>query len=146
MSTLFFRLKQFLPALQLSVRFYFLQNIIRRSWLLPAAGVALMVVSSVLISGVYPGAIQQFQVKPSESSKEAPYIQKNIDATRAAYGLSDVKVTDYQATISTSAGTVVERLSDDFKYSFDGSQCSFSDIPSATTDQAVLHISRGHSM
>jgi uncharacterized protein len=57
-----------------------------------------------LIAGVYPAAIQQFQVKPSESSKEAPYIQRNIEATRAAYGLSDVEVKDYQATIETSAG------------------------------------------
>jgi uncharacterized membrane protein (UPF0182 family) len=66
--------------------------------------VSLLVISSVLIAGVYPAAIQQFQVKPSESSKEAPYIQRNIEATRAAYGLSDVEVQDYQATIETSAG------------------------------------------
>ncbi|MSY36383.1 MAG: UPF0182 family protein, partial [Actinobacteria bacterium] len=71
---------------------------------LPAAGTALLVISSVLIAGIYPGAIQTFQVKPSESSKEAPYIQRNIDATRTAYGLDDVKVTDYQATLTTSAG------------------------------------------
>lgn len=61
-------------------------------------------ISSLLISGIYPAAIQQFQVKPSESSKEAPFIQRNIEATRAAYGLSDVTVKDYQATIATSAG------------------------------------------
>ncbi|CAB4787454.1 unannotated protein [freshwater metagenome] len=71
---------------------------------MPAAGTALLVISSVLIAGIYPGAIQTFQVKPSESSKEAPYIQRNIDATRTAYGLDDVKVTDYQATLTTSAG------------------------------------------
>ena len=57
-----------------------------------------------MIAGVYPAAIQQFQVKPSESSKEAPFIQRNIEATRAAYGLSEVEVKDYQATIETSAG------------------------------------------
>ena len=47
---------------------------------------------------------QQFQVKPSESSKEAPFIQRNIDATRNAYGLDSVEVKDYQATVATSAG------------------------------------------
>jgi hypothetical protein len=62
-----------------------------------------MVVSSVLIAGIYPGAVQQFQVKPSESSKEAPYIQRNIDATRAAYGLSDVDIQDYNATLTTTS-------------------------------------------
>ena len=82
----------------------FFANIVRRSWLLPAAGTALMVVSSVLIAGIYPGAIQQFQVKPSESSKEAPYIQRNIDATRASYGLTDVDVQEYNAVVAPNAG------------------------------------------
>jgi uncharacterized membrane protein (UPF0182 family) len=81
---------------------------VRRSWLLPAAGTALLVVSSVLIAGIYPAAIQQFQVKPSESSKEAPYIQRNIDATRAAYDLNQVEMKDYNATLSTSAGQLAK--------------------------------------
>lgn len=96
--------KAILAGIAVVCSLLFFANIIRRSWVLPAAGVSLLVVSSVLIQSVYPGIIQQFQVKPSESSKEAPYIQKNIDATRAAYGLTGVKVTDYQATIATSAG------------------------------------------
>jgi hypothetical protein len=82
----------------------FFANIVRKSWLLPAAGTALLVVSSVLIAGVYPAAIQQFQVKPSESSKEAPFIQRNIDATRDAFGLSAVEVKDFQATLNAAAG------------------------------------------
>ena len=82
----------------------FFANIVRRSWLLPAAGTALLVISSVLIAGVYPAAIQQFQVKPSESSKEAPFIQRNIDATRDAFGLSAVEVKDFQATLNAAAG------------------------------------------
>jgi uncharacterized membrane protein (UPF0182 family) len=96
--------KAILSAIAVVCALLFFANIVRRSWVLPAAGTALLVISSVLIAGIYPGAIQQFQVKPSESSKEAPFIQRNIDATRTAYGLNDVTVTDYQATISTSAG------------------------------------------
>jgi uncharacterized membrane protein (UPF0182 family) len=96
--------KAILAGIAVICSLLFFANIIRRSWVLPSAGVALLVISSVLIAGVYPGVIQQFQVKPSESSKEAPFIQKNIDATRAAYDLTGAKVTDYQATISTSAG------------------------------------------
>ena len=67
-----------------------------------------MVIASVLIAGIYPAAIQQFQVKPSESSKEAPYIQKNIDATRAAFGLDKVEMVDYRATVATSAGQLAD--------------------------------------
>lgn len=96
--------KAILSAIAVVCALLFFANIIRRSWLLPAAGTALLVISSVLIAGLYPGAIQQFQVKPSESSKEAPFIQRNIDATRTAFGLDAVTVNDYQATIATSAG------------------------------------------
>ena len=96
--------KSILAAIAVICSLLFFANIVRKSWLLPAAGTALMVGASVLIAGIYPGAVQQFQVKPSESSKEAPYIQRNIDSTRAAYGLTDVEVKDYQATLSTNSG------------------------------------------
>ena len=100
--------KAILAAIAVVCALLFFANIVRRSWVLPAAGTALLVVSSVLIAGIYPGAIQQFQVKPSESSKEAPFIQRNIDATRDAYGLSNVEVSDYQATLTTSAGQLTK--------------------------------------
>ena len=96
--------KSILAAIAVICSLLFFANIVRKSWLLPAAGTALMVGASVLIAGVYPGAVQQFQVKPSESSKEAPYIQRNIDATRDAYGISGVEMKDYQATVSTNSG------------------------------------------
>jgi uncharacterized membrane protein (UPF0182 family) len=96
--------KAILSAIAVICALLFFANIVRKSWLLPAAGTALMVISSVLIAGIYPGAIQQFQVKPSESSKEAPYIQRNIDSTRAAYDIDNVVMQDYNATLSTSAG------------------------------------------
>jgi uncharacterized membrane protein (UPF0182 family) len=100
--------KAILSAIAVVCAILFFANIVRRSWLLPAAGTALLVVSSVLIAGIYPAAIQQFQVKPSESSKEAPYIQRNIDATRAAYDLNQVEMQDYNATLSTSAGQLAK--------------------------------------
>jgi uncharacterized protein len=96
--------KSILAAIAIICSLLFFANIVRKSWLLPAAGTALMVAASVLIAGVYPGAIQQFQVKPSESSKEAPYIQRNIDATRDAYGIAGVEMKDYQATVATNSG------------------------------------------
>jgi uncharacterized membrane protein (UPF0182 family) len=86
----------------------FFANIFRRSWVLPAAGTALLGLSSFLVAGVYPALIQQFQVKPTESSKEAPFIQRNIEATRLAYGLDKVEIRDYQATLNTSAGQLAD--------------------------------------
>ncbi len=96
--------KSILAAIAVICSLLFFANIVRKSLILPAAGSILMVGASVLIAGVYPGAVQQFQVKPSESSKEAPFIQRNIESTRAAYGIADVEMKDYQATVSTNSG------------------------------------------
>jgi hypothetical protein len=103
--------KAILAGISIICAFLFFANIIRRSWVLPAAGVSLLVISSLLIAGVYPAFIQQFTVKPSESNKEAPYIQRNIDATRAAYGLTNVTIKDYPAVISTQPGQLAKDTS-----------------------------------
>lgn len=96
--------KAILAGIAVICSLLFFANIFRKSWFLPASGTALLVISAVLIAGIYPSAIQTFQVKPSESSKEAPYIQRNIDATRAAYDLADVEIKDYAATLKSSSG------------------------------------------
>jgi uncharacterized protein len=58
-----------------------------KSSLLPGIGFVSMLILSILISGIYPALVQQISVKPNASSKEAPYISDNIQATRAAYGI-----------------------------------------------------------
>ncbi|MET7638364.1 UPF0182 family protein [Streptomyces sp. NPDC005438] len=73
----------------------FFATLWRRTWQLPVIGFGLMVLSAILIGGVYPALVQQFQVKPNEQAKEAPYIKKNIKATRDAYDIGDSDVKDY---------------------------------------------------
>jgi uncharacterized membrane protein (UPF0182 family) len=58
-----------------------------RSALYPAIGFVVLIVLSIVISGIYPALLQQISVKPNANSKEAPYILRNIDSTRAAYGV-----------------------------------------------------------
>ena len=48
-----------------------------------------------MVGGIYPFFVQSVQVHPSEPDKEAPYIQRNIDATVKAYGLDAVQAQDY---------------------------------------------------
>ncbi|WP_445403047.1 UPF0182 family membrane protein [Streptomyces sp. LE64] len=73
----------------------FFATLWRRTWQLPMIGFGLMVLSAVLIGGLYPAIVQKFQVQPNEQAKEAPYVQKNLEATTDAYGIADAEVTDY---------------------------------------------------
>ena len=73
----------------------FFLNVWRRTWRLATAGPGLLVLSAVLLGMIWPGLVQQFQVDPSEADKEAPYLQRNIDATREAYDIGDVVMESY---------------------------------------------------
>ncbi|WNM36438.1 UPF0182 family protein [Streptomyces sp. Li-HN-5-11] len=76
----------------------FFATLWRRTWQLPVIGFGLMVLSAILIGGLYPAIVQKFQVQPNEQAKEAPYVAKNIEATREAYGIDNTKVSEYAGT------------------------------------------------
>lgn len=85
----------------------FLANIRQRGWTLPIVAVVVWALVWVLVGGVYPAAYQALRVSPSELTRETPYIQRNIDATRAAYGLSNVAVNqNYQGNATLSASQI----------------------------------------
>ncbi|MBG0739487.1 UPF0182 family protein [Paeniglutamicibacter antarcticus] len=75
-------------------------------WRLPVIGTAMLIITGILAGGIYPWAVQQFQVKPSEAALESPYIEKNINSTRSAYGLDNVEVTPYNATTDATPGAL----------------------------------------
>ncbi|MBX3092126.1 MAG: UPF0182 family protein, partial [Cryobacterium sp.] len=75
-------------------------------WRLPIVGTALLIVSGILIGGVYPWIVQKFQVDPSARSVESTYIERNIEATRAAYGVAGVTETPYQAKTDAEPGAL----------------------------------------
>ncbi|MBD8870210.1 UPF0182 family membrane protein [Nocardioides donggukensis] len=89
--------KNILMFIALICALLFLANIVRRTWLLPTVGLGLLVLSSILLGLVWPAAVQQFQVDPTEADKEAPYIARNIEATRAAYDIEDAEIDAYAA-------------------------------------------------
>ena len=82
----------------------FVVNTKVQRWLISVTSLVLMLVSSIVVSGVYPAVVQRVSVAPTEPIVQAPYIANNIAATRAAYGIDDVQITDYSATTSVAAG------------------------------------------
>ncbi|MEZ0579141.1 UPF0182 family protein [Nocardioides sp. MH1] len=92
----------------------FFLNIWRRTWQLPSVGLALLVLSAVLLGMIWPAIVQNFQVNPTEADKEETYIQNNIDATRSAYDISDdtVEIDKYAGVTdktATATQTTAER-------------------------------------
>ncbi|MFZ0529472.1 MAG: UPF0182 family protein [Propionicimonas sp.] len=86
----------------------FFANGFLRRWTLPATGLVLMLVSSLILGLGYPMIMQGFQVKPNEPDFERPYIQAHIDATRQAYGIAETEVTEYEAVTQVSKGQLKE--------------------------------------
>lgn len=88
-----------LPALRLLVIMalvvgvLFLVNVRIRAWILPVGGIALLALTSIFAGGVYPTVVQRLRVNPVERIREQPFIERNIQATRDAFGIDDENVT-----------------------------------------------------
>ncbi|WP_423915763.1 UPF0182 family protein [Candidatus Poriferisodalis sp.] len=78
-------------------------NIWRRGFTYPVIAVALWVVVAGLAGAAYPAIVQRFQVEPSESTREALYIERNIEMTRIALGLDDVTPREFNFTPELTA-------------------------------------------
>jgi len=86
---------------------FFLNAFLNR-WVLPMTGLVLMLVSGLILQLLYPAIVQSFQVRPNEPDKEGSYMQVHIDATRQAYGIADVEITDYAAVTQVRPGQLKE--------------------------------------
>ena len=66
-------------------------------------GVAGLVVAHILGLNVYPSLMQRFRVVPNEIAAERPFILRNIEFTRKAYGLDKVESKEFPAEENLTA-------------------------------------------
>ena len=98
-----------LPALELLIlvslaaAILLIYNIRRQGWALPILGVGLWFLVALTAGTIYPAAVQALKVNPAQNNLERPYIQRNIEATRDAYGLSGVDTVQYPASTNLTA-------------------------------------------
>jgi uncharacterized membrane protein (UPF0182 family) len=108
--------KGILTAVAIVCAIAFFANIFFRNFLLPAAALVLLLISSLVIGVAYPAIVQQFVVKPSANQKEAPYIERAIKSTLEAYGLSKIEYIDYAQDAngdSVDTNAALQALRDD---------------------------------
>ncbi|NLE82729.1 MAG: COG1615 family transporter, partial [Rhodococcus sp.] len=87
--------KLILLAIAVICAIAFFAAIFLRDFRIPALATALLVLSSVLVGAAWPMVVEQFSVRPNAAEMESPYIERNIAATRQAYGITDDKI-EYQ--------------------------------------------------
>jgi uncharacterized membrane protein (UPF0182 family) len=77
-------------------------------WRLPLIGTALLVVAAVIVGSIFPWAMWNLYVHPSEANVERTYIQRNIEATQTAYGVGkeDVEQVPYDAKTTAQTGAL----------------------------------------
>ncbi|MEN3305074.1 MAG: uncharacterized protein V7603_1276 [Micromonosporaceae bacterium] len=73
-------------------------NAVMRNLVWPGVALGLLAISAIAIGGIYPAAVQTFTVKPNIRDKEQAYIDRSIQATRDAFGLTGVTATNYAST------------------------------------------------
>jgi len=71
-------------------------NIWARGWTYPAIAVGLWALVALVAGTIYPTIVQRVRVEPSESAREEPYIERNIEATRFAMGIDAVEERTFQ--------------------------------------------------
>ncbi len=96
--------KQILAGIILIVALLFLITAFTGKWRLPVIGTALLLVSALVVGAGYPWVVQELRVRPDEKSLESEYLSRNIEATRAAYGIDKVKVERYDAVTDAEPG------------------------------------------
>lgn len=97
---------QIMALIAAAVAVLFLVTAVIAQWKISIMGTALMVVSSLVLGGLFPWIVQNFQVVPNERTLESEYLQRNIEATRYAYGLDKVEVVEYDATTVAESGAL----------------------------------------
>jgi uncharacterized membrane protein (UPF0182 family) len=81
----------------------------RYGWPLPLAVGSYFAV--LLVGGLYAAFVQRLVVTPNELEREQPFIQRNIDATRKAYGLDDVEERQLSGDAELTAQDIVSNAS-----------------------------------
>lgn len=89
-----------LVFLSLASALILLANVRSRGWSLPAVAVGLWAFVALIIGVLYPTFLQTFKVSPAQATLEAPYIARNIAATRQAYGVNNVRYHSFAAATS----------------------------------------------
>ncbi|GAA3075822.1 MULTISPECIES: UPF0182 family protein [Actinomycetes] len=86
----------------------FIVTAVTGRWRFSIIGTAVLIVTAIVGGAVYPFLVQEYQVRPSERTLESPYIERNMEMTRFAYGFDEITQDDYDAETRAAEGALAE--------------------------------------
>src|SRR4051794_9772252 len=95
-----------LAALALVAAGLAVASIFTRGFRYLALGLGGWLVGALALGVLYPTFVQNFGVRPNELTREAPYIEANIDAPLRAYGLAGMEERSFPAEEAITAADV----------------------------------------
>ena len=117
-------------------------TVFRQTYTAAIAGGVLWIVVLIIALGIYPAALQRLSVEPNELSTEQPYIQRNIQMTRAAFGLDAIDEQPFKAESSLSASSDRAGPGDGQQPAALGSALHTQHVQAAAGDPAALRLPR----
>lgn len=83
-------------------------SLLKRKFRWALYGIGGWIAVAIIVGAIFPALVQRFQVEPSELARETPYIEYNIQSTREAFGLSQIKEEAFPAEKSPSYQDVAQ--------------------------------------
>lgn len=69
----------------------------------PLIGYAVLIGATIFVTGIVPGVVEQFSVRPNELQKETPYIRNNIEFTRKGFNFENMETSEFPVNNSLTA-------------------------------------------
>ena len=97
---------ELLAVVALAVFVLMVFNVYQRRLALPAIGAGLWLLVAITAGLIVPALVQALRVTPAQSTLELPYINRNIEATRTALGLTKITVRSFAGVSNLTGGVV----------------------------------------
>ncbi len=86
---------------------FFVTAVIGR-WRYPLIATGLLIVSAIVVGVGYPWVVNTFQVRPNQLSLDGQYYERNLEGTKAAYGIDTLEKMPFEAETDAEAGQLRE--------------------------------------
>ncbi len=117
-----------------------LMTLFRRGITIAASAMIIWAAVAVIGGQIYPASVQRFTVQPNELEKERPYIQRNIDMTRRAFGLDKIDEQPFPAAAEVTPQEIADNPDTIEQHPAPGRRAAAPDLRPDPDDPAAVRV------